>query len=233
MYINANNPNATDDQIKAALLTNLSESARTWAVLQFDAATNTIAGTAGEFATHLPPFADVRQAEAELEQIEITTTVAAYIKMFNVIVARIPNMEDEDMRRQFVHGLKNSVRQAVDRASPATQQRNPAPQTTAMDVDAIHAPRFNCLTDEECAYLRSINACFCCHQPRHRSNTCLLNNSHPCQQQFHQHRSPQVNSFEIMPQCYHGYLMPFGPGFMPMYPGYSFPLLCRSSPCQA
>ncbi|KAJ2082049.1 hypothetical protein GGI16_007396, partial [Coemansia sp. S142-1] len=51
MYINANNPNATDDQIKAALLTNLSESARTWAVLQFDAATNTIAGTAGEFAT--------------------------------------------------------------------------------------------------------------------------------------------------------------------------------------
>ncbi|KAJ2095456.1 hypothetical protein GGI16_005201 [Coemansia sp. S142-1] len=157
-------------------------------------------------------------------------------------------MEDEDMRHHFVHGLKKSVHWAVDRASPATledaftvsltedidfvaslsalqttQQRNLAPQTTAMDVDAIHAPRFNRLTDEEHAYLRSINACFHCRQPGHCSNTCPLNNSHSCQQQFHQCRSPQVNSFEMMPQYYHGYPMSFRPGFMPMYPGYSFP----------
>ncbi|KAJ2101127.1 hypothetical protein GGI16_003530 [Coemansia sp. S142-1] len=57
-------PKATEDQIKATLITNLSEAAGTWAVLQFDAATNTIAGSAGEFATRLiarfTPFADAR-----------------------------------------------------------------------------------------------------------------------------------------------------------------------------
>ncbi|KAJ1912758.1 hypothetical protein LPJ71_002655, partial [Coemansia sp. S17] len=208
--------------------------------------------TAGELAIYLiarfTPFADSCQAKVELEQLKISTTVTAYIKTFNAIVAHIPNMEDEDMRHHFVHGLKKSVHWAVDRASPATledaftvsltedidfvaslsalqttQQRNLAPQTTAMDVDAIHAPRFNRLTDEEHAYLRSINACFHCRQPGHCSNTCPLNNSHSCQQQFHQCRSPQVNSFEMMPQYYHGYPMSFRPGFMPMYPGYSFP----------
>ncbi|KAJ2027020.1 hypothetical protein H4S04_006967 [Coemansia sp. S16] len=118
MYINANNPNATDDQIKAALITNLADAACTWAVLQFDAATNTIAGTAGEVATCLitrfTPFADACQAEAELEQIEIMATT------FTAIITCIPNMEDKDMRHHFARGLKKkpAIPRAEDRVNP-------------------------------------------------------------------------------------------------------------------
>ncbi|KAJ2096920.1 hypothetical protein GGI09_004114 [Coemansia sp. S100] len=222
MYINAKNPNATDDQIKAALLTNLVDAAFAWAVLQFDAVTNTIAGTAGEFATHLIArftlFADARQAEAELEQLEITTTVAAYIKTFNAIIARIPNMEDEDMHYHFVRGLKKkpAIRHAVDRANPpnleeacravliedvdfvaTAQPAHPTPRpvaaanSNAMDVDAIQTPRLNRLTKQERNYLCSINACFRCHQTGHQQCFCPMPLSQPRQPYQCQQQQPR------------------------------------------
>ncbi|KAJ2029441.1 hypothetical protein IW146_007988 [Coemansia sp. RSA 922] len=251
MYINANNPNATDDQIKAALLTNLADAARTWDVLQFDAATNTIAGTAGEFATRLiarfTPFADARQAEAKLEQIEIMTTVVAYIKTFNAIVARIHNMEDRDMHRHFVRGLKKkpAICHAVDRANPPNLEEacrvaliedvdfvatarpaHPTPRpaaaanNNAMDVDAIHTPRLNRLTEQECTYLHGINACFSCRQTGHQQCFCPMpslqpRHSHQCQQQQpRQYYDPQIHNMEWSAMPY-GYPVPHG--YMP-YP---------------
>ncbi|KAJ2253287.1 hypothetical protein GGI13_002780 [Coemansia sp. RSA 455] len=221
MYINANNPNATDDQIKAALITNLAEAARTWAVLQFDAATNTIAGTAGEFATCLiarfTPFADAHQAEAELEQIEIMTTVTSYIKTFTAIIARIPNMEDEDMHCHFIRGLKRkpAIRRAVDRANPLnlkeacravliedvdfvatawpahpTPRQAAAANSNAMDVDAIQTPRLNRLTEQERNYLCSINACFRCCQTGHQQRFCPMPSSQPRQPYQCQQQQP-------------------------------------------
>ncbi|KAJ2689835.1 hypothetical protein IWW39_001180 [Coemansia spiralis] len=194
------------------------------------------------------PLADARHAKEELERLIQSSSVTEYIRAFTALVTRIPNMTNDEKRRQFVQGLKTNIRRAVDRANPAiledaftvaltedidfvasaatpqtTQQRNMAPQSTAIDVDAIQAPCFNRLTDKEHAYLRSTNACFRCRQPGHRSNACPLNRSRPRQQQFHQRRGPQVNSFEGMPQYYHGYPVPFGHGFMPMpmFPGYN------------
>lgn len=221
MYINANNANATDEQIKAALITNLSEAARTWAVLQVDTETGTIPGTADEFATRLiarfTPFADARQAEAELEQFEISTTVAEYIKMFTAIISRIPNMTDEDMRHHFVRGLKKkpTIRRAVDRANPLTLEEaynvariedvdfvatarpslpTPRPVTTAnrnaMDVDALQAPRLNKLTEQERNYLRSINACFRCRQTGHQQRFCPMLSLQPRQSHQRQQQRP-------------------------------------------
>ncbi|KAJ2811076.1 hypothetical protein FBU31_007850, partial [Coemansia sp. 'formosensis'] len=202
MFITASEPGATDENKKIALFTNLTGAALTWAKSQIDPETNTPIGTPSEFANRLiarfTPYADACKAEAELEHLVLKTTVSKYIKDFTVIVSRIPNMNDDDQCHRFTEGIKKkSIRCAMDRANPATiddacraaliedldfvtaataatSAPKPPANSNTMDIDAFQTPRLNKLTDQEHAYLCSINACFRCHQTGHQQHTCPL-----------------------------------------------------------
>ncbi|KAJ2817723.1 hypothetical protein FBU31_006126, partial [Coemansia sp. 'formosensis'] len=198
----ASEPGATDENKKIAIFTNLTGAALTWVKSQVDPETNIPIGTPAEFGnclvTRFTPYADTRKAEAELEHLVLKTTVSEYIKDLTAIVSRIPNMNDADQRHRFTEGIKKkSIRRAVDRANPATFDEacraaliedldfvtaaaaatsapRPPANSNAMDIDAFQTPRLNKLTDQECAYLRSINACFRCRQTGHQQHSCPL-----------------------------------------------------------
>ncbi|KAJ1900353.1 hypothetical protein LPJ66_001529 [Kickxella alabastrina] len=110
--------------LASAILANLSGPPSSWAVTQINVETGRITAEPADFIAALisefTPFADNRQAEAELDVIMQTGTIQEYITAFQRLVLRIHGMTDDDQRRHFRRGLKPSIKRAVDMGAPTT-----------------------------------------------------------------------------------------------------------------
>ncbi|KAJ1887303.1 hypothetical protein LPJ66_009187, partial [Kickxella alabastrina] len=110
--------------LASAILANLSGPPSSWAVTQINVETGRITAEPANFIAALinkfTPFADNRQTEAELNVIMQTGTIQEYITAFQHLVLHIRDMTDDDQHRHFCHGLKPSIKHAVDMGAPTT-----------------------------------------------------------------------------------------------------------------
>ncbi|KAJ2819751.1 hypothetical protein GGI24_004690, partial [Coemansia furcata] len=182
------------------------------------------------------PHADSTYAELELPKIRQTTTVEDFTEHFQAVVSRIPDMQDGEKRRWFTAGLKDSVMQKVVHEQPATfddaklhaksadlfaskgqgktlfvaPHSAPAADPNAMDVDALHAPRFPPMSDAKRAYAMANRLCFKCKGTGNISQNCHL--GHKGGQKAAQNQ--QVHNVKVLaPQGQHS--APQGQHFAP------------------
>lgn len=244
-FIQGQKPTASQEEIATAVITNLGGAARTWALSQLNngSLTTTPEVFLENLVAEFTPYADERQAEADLEKLKQNGSVSEYIAIFQTLIVRISNLGDQEKRRAFLRGLKPTIRKAVDRANvnsyddarkaalvedtdynrgsgalPQVQNRTstniPATNPDAMDIDAFRGPSLKRLTPQEREQLRRKNACFRCRQIGHISRNCHLGQQHPRFQ-----NGPAVMNTEWQQSPFTGSQAPIGyPYFYPNAP---------------
>ncbi|KAJ2770093.1 hypothetical protein IWQ56_002296 [Coemansia nantahalensis] len=109
---------STTDTAARVVLNNLEGTAYRWASQQLDDDDELLV-TSAEFLKALQqeftPFHDKKAAEAELDVLRQTTTVAAYTAAFQAVICRIPGMTSAEKCRHYARGLKNSIRHVIDK----------------------------------------------------------------------------------------------------------------------